>query len=94
MKVHTIRIEVIKEHNTMGMSFYTCEIGGILGSGIYLNSDQLRQQFGGTIPDTLTINITGEEKKGIYLNSYQLRQQFGGTIPDTLTINITGEEKK
>jgi hypothetical protein len=54
------RLEVIHERNTKRMSFYSAPLGSILGSGIYLNTDLLRQQFDGASPSSLTIEIKGD----------------------------------
>ena len=60
--LHTFRVEVSHDRNTKRMSLYKGDIGSIFGSGIYLNTDQLKQQqFGGKVPTDLTINITGTE---------------------------------
>lgn len=59
--MRTARIEVTHSRNTKRMSLYVGDVGGIFGSGIYLNTDLLRQQFDGHIPNSLTINITGDE---------------------------------
>jgi len=61
MATRTFRVEVIHERDTKRMSFYGGPLGGILGSGIYLHTEQLKQQFGGNVPKTLTINVTGSE---------------------------------
>jgi hypothetical protein len=58
------RIEVIHERNTKRMSFYSAPLGSILGSGIYLATDQLRQQFDGVIPSSVTVEIKGDERSG------------------------------
>jgi hypothetical protein len=62
LATRTFRVEVVHERDTKRMSFYSGPLGGILGSGIYLHTDQLRQQFDGAIPKTLTISVTGSEK--------------------------------
>jgi hypothetical protein len=56
------RLEMIHEKNTKRMSVYSGPLGGILTS-VYLNSDLLRQQFNGEIPQSITVTISGEEKR-------------------------------